>query len=71
MGLRILYDEAESIACMYDSVTGWAFGPVFENATPVDSALAFINWLPQDARAYNAPELEQLHAKWTKEIRGE
>jgi hypothetical protein len=29
MGCRILYDEEEGMACLYDSTVGQAFGPVF------------------------------------------
>jgi hypothetical protein len=35
MAVRILYDEKEEQAALYDSVTGWAFGPVFDDSANV------------------------------------
>lgn len=31
MGVRTLHDRDEGAACFYDSTTGVAFGPVFDN----------------------------------------
>ena len=39
MGLRFISDGEHT--ALYDSVTDWAFGPVF---TTEDAALAFLNW---------------------------
>lgn len=66
MGLRILYDHDEPAACLWDSVSGRAFGPVFEGDTARDDAQAFIDWLPLDARTYGQRELESLHTVWSK-----
>lgn len=32
MGTRVLHDPAEGKACLYDSVTGFAFGPLVEDS---------------------------------------
>lgn len=34
MGVRVLYDQTENAAAIYDSVTGTAFGPVVEGTEP-------------------------------------
>jgi hypothetical protein len=64
MGLRILYDPADDMAAMYDSVTDWAFGPVFYGPDAMDRIGAFIHWLADDARTYPSPELERLYSEW-------
>ncbi len=28
MGVRVIHDNDQGLACLHDSVTGWAFGPV-------------------------------------------
>jgi hypothetical protein len=60
------------IACMFDSVTGWAFGPVFHRGedgdAPEDRAQAFMDWLVEedgrDPRVIQDGELEHLYAHW-------
>lgn len=68
MGLRILYDTGQDMAAMYDSVTDTAFGPVFyagEHHEPAEERIQkFIDWLPADARVYNARDLENFYAMW-------
>ena len=84
MGVRILvgheegdYGYERQIACMFDSVTGWAFGPIFhrgqDGESPEDLAQAFLDWLLQmddgcDARQIPPGELEKLHARWATEV---
>lgn len=66
MGTRLIIDPdggSDSVA-MYDSVTGWAFGPVFATS---EDAEAFIEWLPLDARTYSDQELAELHKRWNDE----
>lgn len=56
MGVRVLSDSADDMACMYDSVTETAFGPIFHGDTlpdmaATDAMCTFIEWLePTDAR---------------------
>lgn len=65
MGIRIISDPAATSdgAAMYDSVSGWAFGPVFADR---EEAERFLEWAPTqtnvDLRAMPAEGLEQLFA---------
>lgn len=67
MGVRILGADNGDGACLYDSVTMWAFGPIFEDA---DQAKAFLDWLPPsvDARMFSDKELEQKHADFLQHL---
>jgi hypothetical protein len=85
MGLRILvgheqgdYGYERQIACLFDSVTDWAFGPIFHRAengdSPEDLAQAFLDWLQEqaenngrDVRQLPPRELEKLHDQWATE----
>jgi hypothetical protein len=78
MSVRILtgHEQGDSgyetaLACLFDSVTGWAFGPVFrrgeDGESPEDAAQAFLDWLPEDARTIPARELEELYGRWLNE----
>lgn len=66
MGVRVLYDPAERVAVLYDSTSGWAFGPVIgdgEDGTAAgERAEAFLTWLDRDARVLSQSELEELWA---------
>jgi hypothetical protein len=64
MGLRILRDRTDDMAAMYDSVTDWAFGPVFYGPAAADRCQDFIDWLPNDARTYSEADLEHLYSDW-------
>jgi hypothetical protein len=64
MGVR--NTAAENKVALFDSVTGTAFGPVFDDEMQCD---AFMEWMTSerevdDARALSASELEGLHAEW-------
>ncbi len=65
MGVRII--EGKRQACLYDSVTGVAFGPVFTGLDAHDQAVHFNDWLEQDARTYTPAMLNGLHAQWADE----
>jgi hypothetical protein len=85
MGVRILvgHEEGEygyesEIASLFDSVTGWAFGPVFHRGedgdSPGDLAQAFLDWLAEqadnngrDPRQIPPDELEKLYGRWTED----
>lgn len=82
MGVRILVGHEQGdhgyeseVACLFDSVTGWAFGPIFHRGehgdSPEDLAEGFLRWLEQmtggrDARTILALELEELYDRWAK-----
>jgi hypothetical protein len=80
MGVRILVGHeqgehtlAEDKAVLFDSVTGWAFGPLFTESedgemSAEEQADVFLKWLEvndhKDPRNMTRQELEQLHSKW-------
>lgn len=53
MGVRILHDAQNNHACLYDSVSDVAFGPVFYGHDCYDQAVHFTDWLGTDARLVN------------------
>lgn len=64
MSVRLLIGSYDSIAhrvALVDSVTETAFGPLFDDE---DDAADFLDWLPRDAREYDAGELARLHSRW-------
>jgi hypothetical protein len=82
MGVRILIgrEQGSSIehAVLFDSVTGWAFGPLFREGdngeAAEDRAQAFLDWLDVeghgDARGIDGRELEELYGRWLKQAAG-
>ncbi len=58
MSVRTTHSEA---CAMYDSVTGRAFGPVFESEENVDE---FLDWLEGDPRGLSADKLDELYQQW-------
>lgn len=64
MGVRITGQEGR--VALYDSVSGFAFGPTFEDE---DEAQAFLEWWEangdgRDLRALSDPELEDTAATY-------
>jgi len=55
MGVRIIDGGADG-AAFYCSTSGFAFGPVFEDAYEAEE---FLQWLPEDPRKYKDWELEE------------
>lgn len=54
MGVRVLANRDDTMACLYCSTSDWAFGPVFlgeRGGGAEDLALEFLGWL----LAYRAP----------------
>jgi hypothetical protein len=65
MGVRTT--SSEEVVAIFDSVTGWAFGPTFSNEEEADSFLAFVSrWGGRDARSLSDAELENVYAQWLK-----
>jgi hypothetical protein len=58
----MIVDQSEGAGtdrvALYDSVTGWAFGPVFPD---VETARTFLDWLPEDARVYSTATLAEMY----------
>lgn len=84
MGVRILYDRQESRAVLYDSVTGFAFGPAFYNEYGgVDAEVShcinaeqfanrFLDWLgDEDARTMSDTVLENKSCAFIDHLRQE
>lgn len=67
MGVRILYDRDQDKACLFDSVTDTALGPVFYGLDADDQAEHFREWHGVDKRNLTPAELRELHARWTDE----
>jgi hypothetical protein len=63
MSVRITSDEDK--AALFDSVSGWAFGPVFDNSDEADDFLVFCESaeLP-DVRTMTENDLADAHEKW-------
>src|SRR5215469_3893758 len=76
MGIRIIdgHEEGDTriqIACLFDSVSDWTFGPVIyqtDHYSALDTASAFLRWLnltnQPDARTIDANELEKLWVRF-------
>jgi hypothetical protein len=65
MGIRIT--TSEKVSALFDSVTGWAFGPTFETE---DEAESFLNFTASgdDLRTLDDAELDKLHRAWLVKI---
>ena len=67
MGLRFVTDD--EVTAMYDSVSGWAFGPIFHDE---DEAQRFLDWTETqgvragDVRSVPLAELDELWARYNK-----
>jgi hypothetical protein len=59
------YDGQEGATALVDSVSGFAFGPIF---TEGESAQDFIEWLPLDARTYKDGDLETMYMRWRETL---
>ena len=63
MGIRITGDEGKT--ALYDSVSGFAFGLVFDNSEEANDFLEFVGKNePRDLRILKDSELESLYSKW-------
>ena len=76
MGCRILYDERDDRACLYDSVTETAFGLCFNSyegphdvyANPNDVAQAFCDWVYDDPRSYTTLTCLELQNEFLRQL---
>lgn len=67
MGVRIISAHMGSVAVMYDSVTDWAFGPVFYDEgdySAEERIQHFLEWLQVDARSLTDVDLEGKRNEW-------
>ncbi len=68
MSTRILFDITDSAACLYDSVTGLAFGEIFEGEEAYEDAERFLDWLAHkdlDARDVQPNTLRELRSEFS------
>lgn len=72
MGVRLTTDESKT--ALFDSVTGLAFGPVFDCTADAESFLEyaekfkvlFISPARKDLRQMGAAQLNVIHSAWVK-----
>jgi hypothetical protein len=67
MGVRMVHDADDEKAVLYDSLTDWAFGPVFTDDRHGDAGEAvecFLEWLAIDPRRVDRAELAERHGHW-------
>ncbi len=66
MGVRLIEDRSTGETVMYDSVTDWAFGPVFRSR---GIAGAFLDWFPGDPRGHIDSFIEEKYGEFlTKNV---
>jgi hypothetical protein len=60
MGVRVLVGDADGTkaAALYDSVTGWMIGPIFEAEDAYEQAEAFLDWMRHEPYLLHAEEIE-------------
>lgn len=67
MTTRILWDADENVAALYDSVSGVAFGEVFDDGDTYEDAERFLAWLDRkgiDAREVQPNTLRDLRREF-------
>jgi hypothetical protein len=69
MGVRISSDE--NVAALFDSVTGWAFGPTFADSDEAQSFLDYLHSLGEDGRELSDAAMSARHALWVERRRQE
>ena len=71
MGLRFVVDKYRGRVALFDSVSGYAFGPVFEGEDAEEQADSFCNYVErhaeQDARTIKPVLLQKMHEAWRQE----
>ena len=55
MGVSVCHDAWAQIACMYDTTTGEAFGPVFTGPGAGEGAEEFLRWLAENGPILDLP----------------
>jgi hypothetical protein len=65
MGVRILHDQNQDKACLYDSTTGEAFGPVMDDTDPSE-VHDFLELLDDDPRTITQDELGRAWEVWVE-----
>lgn len=71
MSVRLIVDERANAGsdrvAMYDSVSGWAFGPVMDGEETADAFLAFCNQRHGDPRSLTDVELGGAWSDFNRE----
>jgi hypothetical protein len=66
---RIAWDPDENVACLFDSVSGTAFGQILDGDESYEDAEKFLDWLARknlDARAVQPNTLRELRAEFAE-----
>jgi hypothetical protein len=69
LSTRIAWDPEDDVACLYDSVTGVAFGEVFSGDESYEQAERFLEWLAAkelDARGVQGNTLRDLRREFAE-----
>lgn len=69
MGTHVLYDQKENKSCLYDSVTGTAFGPVMSD-TDSQEVHDFLELLDEDPRGMSEDSLGEAWEVWFETRQG-
>lgn len=67
MGVRILEDQEQGHKVLYDSVTMWAFGPIFYEDDDVED---FLEWAGE-TRTLTDRELDGKYYEWRAKVENE
>jgi hypothetical protein len=62
MGVRLSTDE--NVVALFDSVTGWAFGPTFPDSDEAQSFLDYLHSLGEDGRELSDADMSARHSLW-------
>jgi len=66
MSVRIT--SVEKKVALFDSASGWAFGPTFDSETEADSFLEYVEDMTGlDPRMLHTDRLDELYMKWVEE----
>ena len=69
MGIRTT--ESDPKVALYDSVSGFAFGPTFDTSEEAENFLEWSRDRSPDLRTLTDPEISKLHSLWFDEYHRE
>jgi len=69
VGVHLTSEEGK--VALFDSVTGWAFGPVFDNNTDAENFTSYAELrLQKELRSVSNSQLEEVYATWLMTMEG-
>jgi hypothetical protein len=76
MGIRFVIDEPRRKVALFDSTSGFAFGPVLEDEDEAEAFVDFaeiyaagLGWEQHDPRAFTSRQLEDVYAAFLESNR--